>query len=368
MSTATIARHTLPAEHYYSPEHYAAEQQQLWYEQWVFVGRSSSIAEPGQFRTIDVAGQSALIARNDDGVLKAFYNVCSHRGAQLCDEPEGQTKVVFQCQYHAWCYDLNGALVATPRVDKDEVDRSALGLKSIHVDEWQGFVFVNLSRQPPKPLREALDGHYDSPMRFERHQMDQLVTIRSTESVVNANWKILVENYNECLHCPIVHPELVEVIPTYKKGDTGDRNRDDGGVAIITGGTSYSADPRARRAVLPGMNDEQAHSIYGCHLFPNMFIDVAGSNVVSTRLVPEGPTQTRVLTDYLFLPEDVATQDFDPQPVVDFCELVAGQDYAVSERVQRGITSRGFSHGVYPARDDYVHQFNEYYRAVMASG
>ncbi|MFL6287620.1 MAG: aromatic ring-hydroxylating oxygenase subunit alpha [Actinomycetes bacterium] len=363
----TEARHTLPAAYYYSAEQYAVEQEHLWYEQWVYVGRSESVGVAGQFRTVDIVGQNVLVTRNADGILKAFYNVCSHRGAVLCDEPEGATKAVFQCPYHAWCYDLNGELVATPRVDKDEVDRSALGLKPIHIDEWQGFIFVNLSRDEPLPLREALDAHYDSPLRFEKHDMAKLVTIRHTESVVAANWKILIENYNECLHCPIVHPELVEVVPTYKRGDTGDRSREDGGVAIITGGTSYSADPRARRAVLPGMNDEQAHSIYGSQTFPNMFIDVAGSNVVATRLVPEGPTQTRVCTDYLFLPEDVATKDFDPQPVVEFCELVAGQDYAVSERVQRGITSRGFAHGVYPARDDYVHQFNEYYRKVMAS-
>ena len=126
---------------------------------------------------------------NSDGVLKAFYNVCSHRGAVLCDELEGATKAVFQCPYHAWCYDLDGELVATPRVDKDEVDRSALGLKPIHIDEWQGFIFVNLTRDEPKPLRQALDSHYDSPLRFEKHEMDLLVTIRQTESVVAANWK-----------------------------------------------------------------------------------------------------------------------------------------------------------------------------------
>jgi Rieske 2Fe-2S family protein len=116
-----------------------------------------------------------------------------------------------------------------------------------------------------------------------------------------------------------------------------------------------------------GKSGEQANSIVGCQVLPKMFIDVAGSNGVSTRLVPDGPTKTHVFTDYLFMPEDVASDDFDPEPVVQFCELVAGQDYAVSERVQRGITSRGFVHGVYPARDDYVHQFNEHYRKTMAS-
>ena len=360
------ARETLPAAYYYSPEQYAVEQEHLWYEQWVYVGRSQTVAEPGQFRTVDVAGQNVLLTRNAQGELRAFYNVCSHRGAVLCDEPEGTTKAVFQCPYHAWCYDLDGALVATPRVDGDEVDRSALGLKPVHVDEWQGFVFVNLSRTTPQPLRDALEGHYDSPVRFEKHAMDVLVTIRTTESVVAANWKVIIENYNECLHCPIVHPELVEVVPVYKKGDVGDRNRNDGGVELLTGGTSYSDDPRARKAVLPGMDEETAHLIYGSQVFPNMFLDIAGSNVVATRLIPEGPTQTRIVTEYLFIPEDVAASDFDPEPVVRFCEMVAGQDYEVCERVQRGLTSRGFEHGVYPARDEYVHEFDEYYRELMA--
>ena len=360
------ARETLPAAYYYSPEQYAVEQEHLWYEQWVYVGRSQAVAEPGRFRTVDVAGQNVLLTRNAQGGLRAFYNVCSHRGAVLCDEPEGTTKAVFQCPYHAWCYDLDGALVATPRVDGDEVDRSALGLKPVHVDEWQGFVFVNLSRTTPQPLRDALEGHYDSPVRFEKHAMDLLVTIRTTESVVAANWKVIIENYNECLHCPIVHPELVEVVPVYKTGDTGDRSRDDGGVELLTGGTSYSDDPRARKAVLPGMDEETAHLIYGSQVFPNMFLDIAGSNVVATRLIPEGPTQTRIVTEYLFIPEDVAASDFDPEPVVRFCEMVAGQDYEVCERVQRGLTSRGFEHGVYPARDEYVHEFDEYYRELMA--
>jgi Rieske 2Fe-2S family protein len=366
-STTTAARHTLPSEHYYSHEQYDLERERLWFEQWVYVGRSDTVAAAGQFKTVDVVGESILVTRNQEGRLRAFYNVCSHRGSRLCEEPEGTTRAVFQCPYHAWCYDLDGKLVATPRVDRDEVDRSTLGLKPIHVDEWQGFMFVNMSRVAPPSVRESFERDYGSPLRFERHEMHNLVTIRSTESVVAANWKILVENYNECLHCPIVHPELVEVIPTYKKGDTGDHKRLDGGVLITTGGTSYSRDGKARSVVLPGMTDEQAHSIFGCQVFPNMFIDVAGSNVVSTRLVPDGPTKTHVFTDYLFMPEDVASDDFDPEPVVQFCELVAGQDYAVSERVQRGITSLGFVHGVYPARDDYVHQFNEHYRKTMAS-
>ena len=362
----TTAHQTLPSSDYYDAGAWHAEQDKIWFREWVYAGRSQEVQAPGQFVTRDIAGQSVLITRNQSGSLRAFYNVCRHRGSQLCEEPSGTTKAVFQCPYHAWCYDLDGALVATPRVGEDEVDRSVLGLSKVHVEEWQGFVFVNLSRDTPLALREALSGHYDSPLRFEGHELQRLRTVAVTEAVVAANWKIIVENYNECLHCPIVHPELVEVVPLYKRGMAFDPERPDGGALLTTGGNTYSDDPRSRRAVLPNMTDEQAHSIFGSPVFPNMVIDVAGSNVVSTRLVPEGPLQTRVFSEYLFIPEDIAADDFDAQPVIDFCELVAHQDFVVSERVQRGVQSRGFAFGVYPEKDDYVHQFNEYYREVMA--
>jgi Rieske 2Fe-2S family protein len=358
------ARHTLPGADYHADDVYEVERQRIFFATWMYAGRSERAERPGQFFTVDIAGESLIVTRNNDGRLRAFYNVCRHRGSRICEEPRGETKAVFQCPYHAWCYDLDGALVATPRVGRDEVDRSALSLKPVHVDEWMGFVFVNLDQQEPAPLLATLDSHYDTPLRFADFGLDVLRTGFETESVVAANWKIIVENYDECLHCPIVHPELVEAIPTYKLGMTFDPNRADGGVALATGGNTYSNDPRARRTLLPNMTEEQASSIYGCQVFPTMFLDIAGSNVVVTRLAPEGPRQTRVFSEYLFMPEEIASDDFDPKPVVDFCELVAHQDYVVSERVQRGVESRSFTHGVYPEKDEYVHQFNEYYRQV----
>ncbi|MDH4353127.1 MAG: aromatic ring-hydroxylating dioxygenase subunit alpha [Actinomycetota bacterium] len=361
---SSTARHTLAGRDYHSNDVYAVEQERIFFATWMYAGRVDQVAEPGQFFTVDIAGEGVIVTRSSEGGLRAFYNVCRHRGSVLCEEPRGQTKAVFQCPYHAWCYDLDGALVATPRVGKDEVERSELSLKPVHVDEWQGFVFVNLSRHQPEPLVPTLDAHYDSPLRFADFGLGVLRTGFRSESVVAANWKILVENYDECLHCPIVHPELVEAIPAYKKGMVFDPDRADGGVAIVTGGNTYSNDPRARRTLLPNMTEEQATSIYGAQVFPTMFLDIAGSNAVVTRLSPEGPRSTRVFSEYLFMPEEIESPDFDPKPVVDFCELVAHQDYVVSERVQKGVESRSFTHGVYPEKDEYVHQFNEYYRKV----
>ena len=286
----TEVRHTLPAADYYTPETYAREQEQLWYRQWVYAGRAEQVRPPVSSSPSTSPGRASWSPATTTGELTAFYNVCSHRGAHAVrrhprrDEgrlPVPVPRLVLRPERRAGRHTTRRRGRGRP-VGAGPQAGARRRLAGVPVRQPR-------AAETPTPLREALDGHYDSPLRFEKHEMDRLVTVHRTESVVAANWKILIENYNECLHCPIVHPELVEVVPTYKKGETGDRSREDGGVALITGGTSYSDDPRARRAVLPGMNEEMAHSIYGSQVFPNMFLDIAGSNVVATRLVPEGP-------------------------------------------------------------------------------
>ena len=200
----------------------------------------------GDWFIVDVVGESVMVLRGDDGELRAFYNVCRHRGARLREEPSGNDKGTIMCPYHAWCYTLKGDLVVTPKVEEDEVDRSKLSLWPVHVDQWQGFVFVNLTKGDPRPLRETIGEAYDDMLSFERFEMDELRIGASAEWMVEANWKIIIENYNECLHCPTVHPELVDVIPAYRKGWVFEDGRDDGGVTLASGGTTPPGPRRCR--------------------------------------------------------------------------------------------------------------------------
>ena len=264
------------------------------------------------------------------------------------------------CPYHAWCYDLRGNLVVTPRVADGEIDKAMLPLHQVHVDQWQGFVFVNLDRGTPRPLRESLGSAYDDLLSFERFRLDELRIGATIEWVVEANWKIIIENYNECLHCPTVHPELVQVIPAYKKGWVFEAGRDDGGVTLAGGRGHYGPDG-GNIAPIPSMTELEARSVYGGTAFPNAMIDTSGTSVVVTQLFPLGPTTTRQIVVYLFHAEAMAKLDFDPGPLVAFGELVGAQDNAVCERVQRGVRSRAFDHGVYPEKDTYVYEFNQRY-------
>jgi Rieske 2Fe-2S family protein len=248
-------------------------------------------------------------------------------------------------------------------VGKDEVDRESLSLWPVAVDTWAGFVYVNLAATP-SPLRDQLADQDDEPLTFERFRLEELRLAHHTVTDVNANWKILVENYNECLHCPTVHPELVAVVPTYRRGLVIENGRSDGGVAIANGGTSFTRSGQSSLPVMPGLDDQQATSIYAALIFPNMFLDVSGTSTVSTRLEPRSADRTTVVTEYLFRPEVVEDSSFDPSEIVEFTELVAHQDHVVCERVQSGVSSRAFTHGVYPEKDALPYAFDRRYLAA----
>jgi Rieske 2Fe-2S family protein len=355
---------TLPGRDYHAPEVWELEREKVFFREWIYAGRADEAPEPGDFMTVDVAGESVLVVRGKDGELRGFYNVCRHRGSRLCDpETRGHAKGAIKCPYHAWTYAYDGRLVGTPMVGKDEIDRGSMSLWGVSVDVWQGFVFVHLG-EPAESVRESFVHQADKPLYYEAWRMDELVTVHRTMSEVRANWKIIVENYNECLHCPAVHPELVAVAPTFRKGLVFEEGRDDYGVSIEGGGVGYTASGTTTIPVMPGLTEQQASSMYGASVFPNMFIDLTGTVVIATRLVPRGPEHTSVFTDYLFRPEVAAEPDFDPGDVVEFSELVAHQDYVVCERVQAGVRSRAFDHGVYAEKDALPYAFNQTYLAA----
>jgi Rieske 2Fe-2S family protein len=352
--------HTLDGRDYVAAAVYEVERDRLFAKEWSYAFREELLAEAGAFRTVEVGGESLIVIRGRDGELHAHVNVCRHRGARLCEQESGVTKGAIKCPYHAWAYAHDGALIGTPNVGVEEIDRASLSLWPAAVDVWEGFVFVNLDADAP-PLRDWLGAQLDPPLRFDRFDLGALRIGRRTVSEVEANWKILIDNYHECLHCPTVHPELVAIVPTYRLGAVIDASRPDGGVALAEGGTSFTHSGRSVHPILPGMTEQEANSYFGAVVFPNMFIDVTGTSAIATSLVPRSATHTTIITEYLFTADEVADPAFDPSDVVDFSELVARQDYDVCERVQRGVSSRAFTRGVLAEKDDMIHRYNARY-------
>jgi Rieske 2Fe-2S family protein len=361
-------RPTLSGADYVSREVYEEERERIWWGDWICLGRTEEVADPGDYIVRDVAGESIFITRNDQGELHGFYNVCSHRGTKfLDDEPSGgRAKKAFVCPYHAWTYDLNGRLIGTPNVKEDETfDRSSFPLHGVAVDSYAGFLFVNLAREP-RPLIEALTDGAESITAFDRFKMDELrVGVRIVYEVA-ANWKIVVENYNECLHCPQIHPELVQVVPLFRFGEVWDEETRDDGNWMVDGATSFTATGTSDLPKIPDLLPEDYSMYYGSYEFPNLLLNLHPDCVMYYLGFPKGPGHTTVVSEYLFRPETIADpSSFKPEPVVEFWDLISRQDWEVCERAQTGVGSRAFTTGIYPRQDRFLYNFNEEWRQVM---
>ena len=352
---------TLTGHDYLSDEVFELERQRLFHGGWMFAVRADTL-QRGNRTVVDLAGESVLITRDLDGSLHALANVCRHRGARLCDQHNDTRQGSLMCPYHAWTYSLDGRLIATPHLDDSDVDKASNSLWAYHVREWHGFVFVSLANEPP-PFDEWLTTHCSDLLALKRFALGDLKVAHTTVCEVAANWKIIVENYQECLHCTRVHPELVAVIPLYRTGWVVDATREDGGVTMAADySTGYESGNEM--PALPGLSEVDRTSYYGCTSFPNLFVDISGTCAVVTGLFPKGPNHTTMVMEFLFAPDVIADPEFDPAPIIEFNELVATQDNLVCERVHLGVSSRAFTHGVLTPKDALVIAFTQHYLAA----
>ena len=362
-------RPTLAGSDYTSAAVYEEERERIWFGDWVCVGRTEELASAGDYLVRDLAGESVFLVRDEDGSVHGFYNVCSHRGTKfLDDEPAaGSVRKAFVCPYHAWTYDLRGRLIGTPNVKEDErFDRADHPLHSFPVESHSGFLFANLTTGEPRPLLEFLDAGAESVTMFERFRMDELrVGVRIVYEVA-ANWKIVVENYNECLHCPQIHPELVQVVPLFRFGEVWDEETRDDGNWMREGASSFTMSGESQLPKLPDLQPEDYSMYYGAYQFPNLLLNLHPDCAMYYIGYPKGPNHTTVVSEYLFRPETIADPDvFKPEPVVELWDLISKQDWAVCERAQIGVGSRSFTAGVYPRQDRFLYDFNERYRQEM---
>jgi Rieske 2Fe-2S family protein len=356
---------SLPRGAYVDEAFLDRERERLWWREWVAVGREEQLAEPGDFLSVDLAGERVIVVRNRAGGLSAHYDVCRHRGSRLTTEDQrhdpatggapgasGRFKGVIRCVYHSWCYELDGAVRNAPYLgEADEFDPAAFGLYPVALDTWGGWVFVNAS-----PERVA-GGHTlraqlgEVPARIARYPLSELRTARRIVYDVRANWKVIVENYNECYHCAGVHPELCRIVPAFR--DRGGANLDwDNGVPQAEGTFTFTMTGVTDRAPFPGLDEFERTRHKGELVYPNLMISLSADHVAAFLLVPKGPDRTLVVVDWLFHPDEMTKASFDAADAVDFWDLVNRQDWSVCEGVQEGMTSRRFRFGWYAPMED----------------
>src|ERR671913_2652300 len=213
LKTTQIAIHgakTLPRRYYVAPELFAEELDKIFARRWLCVGREDQVAQPGQYFLQPVEAESIIVLRDRGGTLRAYYNVCRHRGTRLCEEQRGRFSETIQCPYHAWTYALDGRLIGAPSsADIEGFQKSDYPLHSVAIESWEGFLFINLAPEP-EPFAQAYQRLLH---RFSRFNLPTLAVARTIEYEVRSNWKLLFQNYSECYHCGPVHPPLSKLTP-----------------------------------------------------------------------------------------------------------------------------------------------------------
>lgn len=351
-----IANSTLPGRYYYEPEIFALEEKRIFQRNWFCVGRASEIASPGDYVMRRVGRESVVVLRDEGGQVRAFFNVCPHRGNRLCTAEEGRLKsrsVI--CGYHGWTFALDGRLVGTPKMASTEgFDRAAHGLTPIAVHEWQGFVFLNMGEKPGA-FEPNLGNIAD---RLHAYNMPKLKAAARKSYDAKANWKLVIENFTECFHCPSVHPELCDIVPGFRSGIIQQENP--GGAVYVEGGNSMTLTARTNRPLISTIEEQDQGRFRSTTVYPNLLLVMVPDHVESYTLWPRGPKETTIVFEWLFEPETIASDGFDCSDTVAFADTVNRQDWTICEQVQEGVSSRAYKAGFYSAQEHLPRKFNQW--------
>lgn len=327
---------TIPSAWYVHPDFHELDRETLFSKSWQYVGPASDFAETGAFRSVSVAGEPVVVVRNREGELKAWFNVCRHRGGPLVTESCGVAKML-QCKYHGWTYKLDGSLRGVPRFDRTELfDKRDFGLTPVAVATWQGMVFVNLEDKPV-PLDEAVIGIAD---RIAPLDLSQMTFERRDIYDVACNWKVYVDNYLEGYHLPIVHPELCDLLDV--------RNY----VTETYPTYSLQYSPLQEGENIYGTPSGDAFYYF---VFPNLMLNILPHRLQVNRVVPTAFDRTQVIFDYYY------TAGTEPELVredAEFSDRVQKEDVEICEHVQNGLRSRAYDQGRFsPDAEPGVYHF-----------
>ena len=343
----------LPRAMYVDEAAWARERDRVLMGSWTCVGRVDDLGldRPGQVAVLDVLGESVVLTRDDDG-LHGAYNVCRHRGSQLVPTEPGAAPVcaavgALRCPYHSWTYSLAGSLLRAPHTDGVVIDPAEFSLHPVAVEAWEGFVFACLD-PVTAPLAE---GVAKAAASLGNYAMGDLVTGLTLSYEVRANWKVVAENYNECYHCGPVHPELSRLVPAFAGGGAGLTWED--GIPHRDGAWTFTLSGTTTRAPLPGLSEAERTRHKGELVYPNLMLSCSADHVAAFVLRPLAVDRTRIDCLLLFARDAVAAPDFDPADAAELWDLVNRQDWAICESVQRGMSSRAYTHGWFaPMEDD----------------
>jgi len=357
---------TLAGRYYTDPEIFAREQAAIFESMWFCAVRSSDLATPGTFRTVQVGRESVLVVRGRDGQLRSFLNICRHRGAMLCTEPAGEVKRNLQCPYHAWTYGLDGRLVAAPNLaTMPDIDRVERGLVPVHLKEWLGYAWVSLAHEPPsfeQDVLQAVVERLGDLAAIEAYQVEDLEVGRRISYDVKANWKLIIEDFMECYHCATIHPELTEVLPEFAGGYAAQYYVGHG-AEFADDVQGFTIDGSAGLDRLPGVAEDQDRRYYAITVKPTVFINLVPDHVIVHRMFPVSASRTIVECDWLYA-KGVVGSDRDVSHSVELFHRVNKQDFKACERTQPTMSSRAYvDGGVLVPAEHHIGDFHDWLTA-----
>lgn len=376
MSTDPKIRPSLPTAWYLDQAHYERELEAIWYRDWIGVGRLEQIPKPGDWFVARIGTQQVIVTRDTDGNVRAFHNTCRHRGSILCTESSGHFmngRII--CPYHTWTYGLDGSLLATPRrVDSDDFDFGNYPLYRVAVDTWGGFIFICLDEQPARPLSDALG---KEARELESWPLADMVVAHEEVVELACNWKIFWENYNECYHCPRIHPELCKVVPLYKQGMQShydqpgwqpENDGDNGEPSVADGMTTWTVDGVSALPEIEGLDEKKkAKGMCFATFLASMFVVGHPQYARSVRLRPLGPERLELTVSWLLLPGVAEAHPGEIDHMLSLAKLVVAQDGRACELNQQGLHCRRHEQGVLVPQESGVAWIHEWVERKLAS-
>jgi choline monooxygenase len=338
---------TIPSLWYTDPAFHALDRDAIFARTWQGVGHAAQVRDPGMYFTSTVADSPVIVLRDKEGVLRAFYNVCRHRGGPLATELSGCVNAL-TCQYHGWTYLLDGSLRGVPRWDRvDLFDKKDFGLKPLRVETWQGQVFVNLDPDAA-PLAESLAGVAE---RIAPIRLDSMTFVKRIDYEVACNWKVYVDNFLEGYHVPYVHPELMKMYDFRQYTTETFEHYSLQWSPIAPGDAPYEIKPGDK-------------AYYFC-LFPNFMLNILPGRVQTNLVVPMGHDRCRV--EFGFHYRDAAGPAAEKAVAddLDYSDRVQREDMEICHFVQRGLGSRAYDRGRFSVDAELaVHHFQERVRSA----
>lgn len=365
---------TLPGRYYTAQDIFDVEQEKIFAREWVYIAHTSELPASGDVVRRQVGLETVLVVRGQDGEVRSFLNVCRHRGASLCLTERSHVGRALRCPYHAWTYHLDGSLRSAPNMRTMEgLDRAAYGLVPVATAVWQGLIWANLDPDAD-PLLDQLHPQLeyrlgDCVSRLDRYRIGALTSGFRREYAVEANWKIIQENFQECYHCSTIHPELIRQLPSFRSFEAlGAGDYFQGGYAFDADREAFSLSGRSAHATLPGLAPDERRLYFGMVLRPNCFMSLLPDHVIVHRFTPLGPERTLATCDWLFPADVVAAPGFDPADTVELFHRVNEQDFVAAEWCQPNMHSRAYRDGgaLVPIEEPIIgNWYYPWYRARM---